>query len=249
MFTIASRELRSLFHSPLAWSVLSVVQLILAILFIIRLSLVLQPDVQSQLSMTPGAPSLTDIVVGHIFVWTGIILLLVMPLLTMRLISEERRNKTLVLLMSSPISMTSIVLGKYLGLMSFFILMLAMISLMPLSLVLGGQIDFGQFSIALFGVLLLIGALCAIGLYISALSEHPTVAAISTFGVFLLLWIIDWAGDSGQYSELFAYLSITRHYQTLLEGLLNTTDIIYYLLIIVLFNILTIHRLDAERLQ
>ncbi len=249
MFTIASRELRSLFTSTLAWSVLSVVQLILAILFITRLSLVLQPDIQSQLSMTPNAPSLTDIVVGHVFVWTGIILLLAMPLLTMRLISEERKNKTLVLLMSSPVSMSNIVLGKYLGLMGFFIFMLAMISLMPLSLALGGQLDFGQFIIALFGILLFIGALCAIGLYVSALSEHPTVAAIITFGIFLLLWIIDWADDSEKYSGLFSYLSITRHYQTLLEGLVNTTDIAYYLLIIVLFNILTIHRLDAERLQ
>jgi len=247
MFVIAARELRSLFLSPLAWSILAVVQIILGLIFASRVALFMQPEIQSQLQAMPGAPGLTDIVVGYVYVWTGIIFLLVSPLLTMRLISEERRQGTLPLLLSAPVSMQSIILGKYLGLMGFLLIMLAMVTLMPLSLLIGGTLDFGQFFAAVLGVILLLAAFCAIGLYISTLTAQPTVAAIGTFGILLLLWIIDWAGGTDQESALFSYLSITNHYQALLRGLFNTEDVVYYILIIGLFLILSIHHLDSER--
>jgi len=249
MFVIAARELRSLFLSPLAWSILAVVQIILGLIFASRVALFMQPEIQSQLQGVPDAPGLTDIVVGHVYVWTGIIFLLVSPLLTMRLMSEERRQGTLPLLLSAPVSMQSIILGKYLGLMSFLLIMLAMVTLMPLSLLIGGTLDFGQFFAAILGVILLLAAFCAIGLYVSTRTAQPTVAAIGTFGILLLLWIIDWAGGTEQESAVLAYLSITNHYQALLQGLFNTEDVIYYILIIGLFLILSIHHLDSERVQ
>lgn len=248
MWVIAKRELRSLFLSPLAWSILGVVQFIFAWVFAVVVYWFLQPEVQSSLQSNPNAPGLTDVVVGNLFDWIGIVLLLVAPLLTMRLVSEERRNKTLSLLLSAPVSMTQIILGKYIGLMSFFIIMLGVILLMPLSLLLGGTLDFGQLAAGLLGAILLLGAFTAIGLYISTLTEHPTVAAIGTFGALLLLWVIDWAENASQQSGVLSYLSITHHYQPLLKGLFSTQDIIYYLLLIALFLILSIHRLDAERI-
>ncbi|MEZ5670933.1 MAG: hypothetical protein R3E08_00540 [Thiotrichaceae bacterium] len=78
----------------------------------------------------------------------------------------------------------------------------------------------------------MLAAFSAIGLYISTLTAQPTVAAIGTFGILLLLWVIDWAAGTEQESELFTYLSITNHYQALLRGLFNTEDVIYYVLII-----------------
>ena len=173
------------------------------------------------------------------------------PLLTMRLISEERRNKTLPLLLSAPMPMTSIILGKFLGLMGFFLIMLLMLMLMPLSLLFGGTLDFGQLASGLIGIILLIGALIALGLYISTLTPHPTVAAISTYGAFLLLWMLDWTENVGeQQSEVLtlAYWSITHHYHPLLKGLFSTADVAYYVLFIALFLILSIHRLDADRI-
>lgn len=249
MFVIATRELRSLFLSPLAWSILAVVQVILGLIFASRVALFMQPEIQSQLHNVPGAPGLTDIVVGHVYVWTGIIFLLVSPLLTMRLMSEERRQYTLPLLLSAPVSMRSIILGKYLGLMGFLLIMLTMVTLMPLSLLIGGTLDFGQFSSAILGVILLLAAFSAIGLYVSTITAQPTVAAIGTFGILLLLWIIDWASGTEQETPVFTYLSITNHYQALLRGLFNTEDVIYYILIISLFLILSIHHLDSERVQ
>lgn len=252
MWTIAGRDLRSLFLSPLAWSILAAVQVILGWFFTMLVYWFVQPDVQASLASDPNAPGMTVMVVNSLFDWMGIVLLLVTPFLTMRLISEERRNKTLFLLLSAPMPITSIILGKFLGLMGFFLIMLAMVTLMPLSLLLGGSLDWGQLASGLLGIILLLGALTAIGLYISTLTAHPTVAAISTFGAFLLLWMFNWAEKVGEEQTgilNFGYWSITKHYQPLLEGLFSTADVVYYLLLIVLFLILSIQRLDANRLQ
>ncbi len=244
MFTIAKREFKTLFLSPLAWAILGVMQIIFGWSFAILVYLFIRPDVQANLANDPSAPGLTSMIVGSLFDWIAIVLLLITPFLTMRLISEERRNKTLALLISAPVSMTSIVLGKFLGLMGFFMIVLLMLALMPLSLMFGGNIDFGQLGAAFLGLILWLGALTALGLYISSLTAYPTVAAITTFGAFLLLWIIGWAQDV----TVLQYLSFTDHYQSLLKGLINSTDIVYYLLFIILFLSLSIYRLDAERL-
>jgi ABC-2 type transport system permease protein len=249
IFTIAARELRSLFLSPLAWSILAVVQLILAYLFLSQLDGYMQ--VQSQLLGMPGAPGVTEIVVAPVFGNATIILLLVVPMLTMRLVSEERRAQTLSLLFSAPVSMSEIVVGKFLGVMGFLLLMVAMITLMPLSLLLGGTLDFGVLGSAVLGLLLLLACFAAVGLFMSTLTDQPTVAAISSFGVLLMLWIIDWAGsnEAGHVSELFAYLSILRHFESLLRGVFDSSDVIYYLLFVTVFIGLSIRRLDADRLQ
>lgn len=248
MWTIAIREFRSFFLSPLAWSILGVIQLIFGWVFAILLYWYLQPDIQSQLANHPEAPGLTDIVVRNLFEWIGIVLLLIVPLITMRLISEERRNRTLPLLLASPVSMTSIILGKYLGVMGFFFVMLAMLMLMPLSLLLGGTLDFGQVGAGLLGVILLIGAFTAIGLYISTLTAHPTVAAIGTFGMLLMLWMVNWADQAEEQTGILTYLSITEHYHTLLKGVFNSQDVVYYVLVIVLFLALSVQRLEGDRI-
>lgn len=248
IFTIAGRELRSLFLSPLAWAILAVVQFIIAYLFLSQVDAYLM--VQPRLAAVEGAPGVADLIIAPLLGNAAIILLLITPLLTMRVLSEERRNRTISLLFSAPISMTEIILGKYIGVLGFFLILLAMIALMPLSLLVGTDLDVGKLVAGLFGLTLLLAAFAAIGLYMSALTEQPTIAAVSTFGLLLLLWIIDWAGNSGaNVSGLFAYLSMLRHYETLLKGLFHSTDVLYYLLVIVMFLGLSIRRLDADRLQ
>ncbi|ALG67769.1 ABC transporter permease subunit [Beggiatoa leptomitoformis] len=247
MWTIATKELRSLFYSPLAWIVLGVLQVILAFIFATRVEFFLDPSFQAKINHIPDALGLTDIIVSYLYVWAGMLFLIVTPLLTMRLLSEERRNKTLALLLSSPISITAIILGKYLGLMGFFLFIFGLISLMPLSLLIGGAVDIGQLAMCTLGLFLLTGAFTAIGLYISTLTQHPAIAAIGTFGSLLLLWIIDIIGK--ETNTPLSYLSLTRHYQPLLQGIFDTTDIAYYLIVISLFLLLSIWRLDNERVQ
>jgi ABC-2 type transport system permease protein len=248
IFTIAGRELRSLFLSPLAWAILGVVQFIYAYLFLSQVETFMA--LQSRLATLDGAPGVVDIVVAPLFANAAVLLLLITPLITMRVLSEERRNRTLSLLFSAPISMTEIIIGKYLGVLSFILILVGMLALMPLSLLVGTDLDLGKLAAGLLGLTLVVSAFTAIGIFMSSLTEQPTVAAITTFGLLLLLWIIDWAGNSGApASGLLAYLSVLHHYESLLKGLFSSVDVIYYLLITILFLGFSIRRLDADRLQ
>jgi ABC-2 type transport system permease protein len=248
ILAIAKREFRSMFLSPMAWVLLAVIQVILAWSFFnsIEAFFEIQPD----LTTMKNAPGVTDLIASPLFEVTGIILLMVMPLLTMRLISEEKRNKTISLLLSSPVSITEIVLGKYLGLLFFIVTLLFMISLMPLSLSMGTDLDFAKLGSGVLGLLLMLAAFSAAGLYMSSLTDNPLIAAISTFGLLLLLWIINTnSGAAIDGSNVLAYLSLHTHFSAMLRGMLNTRDVAYFLLFTFGFIVLTIRQLETQRLQ
>ena len=247
IFTIARREITTMFLSPLAWVILGVIQIVLGFMFLAQLDnyAILQP----QLLRLENTPGVTDIVVAPLFQLAAIILLMIMPLITMRSFAEEKRNKTLSLLISSPLSMTEIVLGKFLGLFLFVLILVSLLMLMPLSLYLGTALDTGKLVSIYLSMLLLLGSFAAIGLYLSSLTDNQTVAAVSTFGALLMLWIIDWVGETiGDGQSVATYLSIVQHHQGMLEGVFNSSDLAYYLILIVTFLVLTIRQLDRERL-
>jgi len=247
ILTIAQRELKNLFLSPLAWAILAILQLVLAFLFLSQLDTYM--NWQARLSGIEGAPGATDIVVAPLFQTVGFLLLLISPAITMRSISEEQRNRTLTLLLSAPVSIRDIVIGKFLGITLFFFILLIMVVAMPLSLYAGTTLDAGKLLAGLLGLALLVSAFSAIGLFMSSLTEQPVVAAISTLGALMLLWIIDWNGDAGVgVSELFQYLSLKTHLNAFLKGIFSTRDLIYYLLLTTVFLILGIRRLDQKRL-
>lgn len=245
ILTIAMRELRSLFLSPLAWSVLAVTQLIIAWSFFSQIDFFF--SIQQQLVSLPSPPGVTDLVVMPTFEIASIILLMVTPLLTMRLISEERRNGSIALLLSSPVSMTQIVLGKFFGIVVFMLIFVAMISLMPLSLFMGAELDLGKLAAGVFALVLLLSAFAAAGLFLSSLTDNPVVAAISTFGLLLLLWII--SSNTGGTAGVLSQLSLLAHFAPMLRGLINTADIAYFILFIATFLVLTIRQMDSQRLQ
>lgn len=244
IFTIAWREFRSLFLSPLAWAMLAVLQLILGILFFYILIVVYGPN-QDKYALVEGWPGATLIILPNFLTLAGFLLLLMVPLMTMRLVAEERRSKTITLLFSAPVSMTEIVLGKYLGVMMFLLLVLALVALMPLSLLVGGRIDLGVVFTGLFGLMLTLASFAAVGLFISTLTQHPAVAAIASFGALLCFWLVD---VSAQGSGLIAYLSLFNHYQPFLQGVFDTADAAYHLLLIVTLLVLSVRRLDADRM-
>lgn len=250
IFTLARRELRSLFLSPLAWAILAIVQFILAYLFMSQLQEFLL--IQAKLTTIENAPGVTQLVIVPLYGSAAFIMMLVTPLLTMRLISEERRNSSLALLMSAPVSMTEIIVGKYLGMLGFAAIMIGMMTLMPLSLYFAGSLDSGLLLSIVLGISLLLAAFISIGLYMSSLTAQPTIAAMSTFGMLLMLWIIDWAGGKASdaaASGLLEYLSLLRHFEAFSKGIFNSSDLVYYILFISLFLILSIRRLDGDRLQ
>ena len=255
ILTIARRELQSLFLSPLAWSVLAIIEFLLALVFIASIDQFTL--IQPRLVAVDGAGGVTDYIIEPVLNTAAVICLLVAPLLTMRMISEERRNGTLPLLLSAPASMTEIVLGKYLGLLGFFALLVLLIAAMPLTLLAGTNLDLGKVAAGLLGLFLLLGAFAAIGLYMSSLTRYPAVAAVSTFGILLMLWLLKIAGDFVSHATTDAnpeltdalvsvinYLWMLDHYQSLVSGVFNTTDVIYYLLLTVTFLTLSVRQLD-----
>jgi len=247
IWVIAGREFRAMFVAPLAWVILTVIQVILGFMFLANLDnfLLLQPQLL-QLENTPGV---TDIVITPLMQVAAIILLMVMPLLTMRSIAEEKRNRSLTLLISAPLGIGEIVLGKFVGLMLFVLVLVSMLMLMPLSLYLGTTPDLGKLLSIYLGMLFLLGAFSAIGLYLSSLTENQTIAAVGSFGILLMLWIIDWLSESvGSGQSLLSWLSLLQHHQSFLEGVFDSADVAYYLLLITAFLGLAIRQLDRERL-
>lgn len=249
MFDLACHELRRLFLSPLAWVILALAQLLLGYLFLTHIDYF--SSMQGRISAIPGAPGVTELVAMPLFSNTAIIILLMTPLLTMRSIAEERRNDTLTLLISSPLSATTIVMGKFIGNVMFSGLMATLALLMSLSLTVGSDLDFYQLGAGFLGLLLLVASFNAIGIYMSALTRQPTIAAVTTFVILFLLWIIDWAGKAGA-SENFSvltWLSLLEHFQPFLRGVIHTRDGVFFVMLVAAFLLLTIRRLDRERLD
>jgi len=244
MLALARNELYRLFLSPLAWVILALSQVILAYLFLTHIDYFIQ--IQAKISAIPGAPGVTELIATPLLSNAATILLLLTPLITMRLIAEERRNESLPLLLSAPLSMLQIVLGKFLGTLGFFFILLLLIILMPLSLAIGSSLDFGLLAAAFLGLILLVASFTAIGLFLSSLTKQPSIAAVTTFATLFLLWIIDWSTQS---TGLFNWLSLLNHYQPFLQGEVRTSDIAYYLIITVVFLTLTVRHLDSERLN
>lgn len=246
---IAWRDLRRLFAGPLAWTVLAVLQLVLGLFFF----LVFLWDFGEKQSLLVAANSgfgITAYVAAPLFKAAALLMLLVAPLLTMRALAEERRNGTITLLLSAPVSMTSIVLGKYLALVVFMTLVVGMVALMPLSLALGGTIDVGLLASAVLGLLLSLATFAAAGLFVSSLTRQPAVAGMGALGILLALWFVDSGGASGGGgpAEALAWLSLTRHADALMRGVFASDDLAYFALLITAFLGFTVRRLDALRL-
>jgi ABC-2 type transport system permease protein len=249
IWAIASTELRRMFVSPLAWSILAVVQFVLAWIFLLGLNEYVT-QIQPQTAGLDDPPGISDMVVSALYLWAGIIMLAVMPLMTMRLFAEERMNQTLPLLTVSPLSSTQIVLGKYLGILLFVLLMVSLLTLMPASLSLGTGLDWGKLAAAALGLLLLLASFAAAGMFLSSLTRQPVIAAVTTFGLLLFLVVLYISGNAqGSGSEVFVYLSHFGHFLSFVEGMFDSSDLAYYLLFIIGFVVLTIRKLDSDRLQ
>ncbi len=240
---IAMRELRSLFAMPSTWFVLAVLQFIFAWFFLARLEAFL--EIQPQLAQLANPPGVTITVVAPLFNTAALLLMMLVPMFTMRLIAEERRNQTLALLLSAPLSGRHIVLGKFAGLLGFLLVLIVSLPLMIYSLALGTSLDHGLLLANCIGLLLLTASYIALGMYISALTTQPVIAAIGALAVLVGLWLADigaTAADSPWH--LFSPLN---HFQNFNAGLLDSADAAFFLLFTAFFLLLTMKRLHNNR--
>jgi ABC-2 type transport system permease protein len=252
ILTIAAKELKALFASPLAWVVLTLAQATLGLLFLRWLDEFLLRE--PQLVGMPNVPGLTESVAVPFFYNAFVVLLFAVPLLAMRLVAEERRNQTMVLLVSAPVSMTDIVLGKFVGVMAFLLVMIGLMALMPLSLALGTRLDYGLLASLVLGLALLAGCFAAVTLFFSCLTAYPMLAALGGFAALLGTIMMGTVAEEGLRirgvpvpAGLMRVLAPIKNFEPLSRGLLDSYAIACSLLLIVLALALAVRQLDSAR--
>ena len=178
------------------------------------------------------------------FIW-----LLVVPMLTMRLFAEEKKNGTMELLMTSPISSVQVLLGKFFACLSLYTIIVALTLVYCLILEIYGEPDWGPIFSAYLGYILLGGTFIAVGVLASALTENQIVAVLVSFGILLLLWLIDWsasfAGPTA--AKILQHISIIEHLKDFQRGVIDTKDVIFYLSFIFFGLFLTTRVLESRR--
>ena len=255
IYAIYRKEMMHYFVSPVAYIVVGAF-LILAGLFFngIFRSVTEQALSAEMQGMQYGGMmpiDVTSIVIRNFFAVCGSLLLFMTPFLTMGVFSEERRRGTMELLMTSPVTDAEIVLGKYLASLSLFALMLLpTFCYISYWFVHGDPVPSMKLLLTGYlGVLLLGGALFAVGSFLSSLTESQLIAAVLTFFFFLILWVIDFIarGVTGPLGDALQYLSVTRHYDDFTRGVVDTTALVFYVSLAIFAIFLTTRSVDSMR--
>ncbi|MDF2522382.1 MAG: transporter permease [Clostridiales bacterium] len=231
MLAIFKRELKSYFYSPIAYSLIGLYIILSSVFFMLVNLYSLFADFTGTLSTM------------------GFLLIFIIPILTMRILAEDRKNGTEVLLTTSPASLTDIVLGKYLATLCVFLLMTVLTFVYPIILSIFGKPPMPQIIGAYIGFILLGISFISVGVFASSLTESQIVAAIISFVSLLVMWLMDsitlyiasWA------AKILSWFSLMSRYQDFSRGIVNLADIIYYLSFTVVFIFLTVRVLEKRR--
>ncbi len=230
IWAIFKKELSTYFVSPIAY-VMFLVFLLLAGYFFYSLTAAfnLQSTHYTQYNMARG--SINDMVMAPLFYNISIILLLMIPLFTMRMYSEEKKSGTLEVLLTSPISSFELVIGKFLGSLSLYIIMLFFTLVYSAILFFYSNQDLGPIISSYLGLILMGASYISIGLLCSSLTENQLVAAVISFGVLLFLWVIGWAANFAgpDLGKLLSYISIIEHFNDFAKGIIDSKDVVFYL--------------------
>jgi ABC-2 type transport system permease protein len=254
LVAIVRKEMGHFFVSPIAYVVAGVFLVLTGFFFyqfvVIFSERALQASMQSRFGPPPSL-DVPGLVLRNFFGLIGTVVLFISPMLTMGAYTEEKKRGTIELLMTSPLRDSEIVLGKFIATLGLFglmllptviyqvVLFLASDPRPPWMLIVGGYL----------GVILLGATLIALGLFISSLAENQIVAAVVTFGLFLLLWVLDVGvrGSTTWWGESLQYISILRHYDDFTRGVVDSSSVVFYLSATLLGIFLTLRSLDAMR--
>ncbi len=248
ILAIARKELGSYFASPIAYVVVGLFALVFGYFYAVMLSYFLQQSMQS--AMGGGGPvNVNRDLIRYVLQNVGVVILFLVPLITMRTYSEEKRTGTIELLLTSPVSDLQIMLGKFLGAMALYGVMLAVTLVLVALLFAYGNPQLLPIASGYLGLLLLGGCMMAVGMFYSSLTKNQIIAALLTFVTLLLLWVIDWMTSfaSPGVGTVLNYLSITSHLDDFAKGVIDTKHVIYYLSFITFGLFLTARSVDSER--
>ena len=250
ILAIAHKELKSYFSTPIAYIVIGFFALLFGYFFYAMLVIFNQQSLQFG-GAGGGAVDINQQLIRPLFLNASVILLFVLPLITMRTYSEEKRSGTIELLLTSPVSDLEIILGKFLGAMALYAAMLAItvIHMLLLFSYANPKPEWTVPVIGYVGLLLMGGCFISVGLLISSLTKNQIVSGMVTFAVFLLLWVINWiASFTGPTTQsVLNYLSITDHFDDFTRGILDTKHLIYYFSVMSFGLFLTARSVDTER--
>jgi ABC-2 type transport system permease protein len=247
ILAIAGKELRSYFASPIAYVIIGLFALLFGLFFYAFLTSFME---ESQRAMMGGGPvNVNDRLIRGVLLNAAVIILFVMPMITMRTYSEEKRSGTIELLLTSPITDVQIILGKFLGALGLFAAMLAVTLIDVAILFRLGNPEWKPVVTGYLGLLLMGGCFISLGLLISSFTKNQIAAGFMTFAVFLVLWIINWFADSAGPTArtILTFLSITDHLDDFTRGIVDTKHIVYYLSFITFGLFLTAKSVDSER--
>jgi ABC-2 type transport system permease protein len=250
VWTLAKKELRSYFASPIAYIVLAMFALIFGFFFYSATAAFMNLALRAAMSRGAAPPiNLNDYIIRPLLANASVIILFLMPMVTMRLFAEEKRSGTIELLMTSPLRDAEIILGKWLATLLLYLCMLAVCSLNFVVLFIYGQPDWRALLVGYLGLLLMGAAFLSLGAFLSTTTKNQIVAASLTFGVFLMLWVIEWVSffATGPASKVLAYLSITSHFESFAKGVIELKDAVYYASVIALGLFLTLRSMESLR--
>jgi ABC-2 type transport system permease protein len=249
ILAIAHKELKSYFSTPIAYIVIGFFALLFGYFFYAMLVIFNQQSLQ--FAGAGGGADINQQLIRPLFLNASVILLFVLPLITMRTYSEEKRSGTIELLLTSPVTDLEIILGKFLGAMALYAAMLAItvIHMLLLFSYANPKPEWTVPVIGYVGLLLMGGCFISVGLLISSLTKNQIVSGMVTFAVFLLLWVINWiASFTGPTTQsVLNYLSITDHFDDFTRGILDTKHLIYYFSVMSFGLFLTARSVDTER--
>jgi len=250
VWPIFKKEMRLYFTSPVAWVIITMFLLIAGYFFYSIFAFYTLASMQSAMNPQMARElNVTDSVLRPLFSNVSVILLLLMPLITMRLFAEERRSGTIELLLTYPVRDGAVLIGKYLAALALYAIMLALTLLYPGILFYFTRVEWGPLLTGYLGLLLMGATFLAVGIFASSLTENQIVAAITTFGTLLLLWVVGWSAEyvGGPWGHVLSHLSILEHFDTFARGVLDTKDVIFYVDVTIVALFLTLRSLEARR--
>ena len=247
---IFKKELRAIFASPVAYVVMAVFLALSGYFFWGFLARFTFYSIQA--SMNPaigGGVNIMELVLGPLFQNMGIVMLLMMPLFTMRLFAEEQKAGTMELLLTYPVRDGAILLGKFLAVVVLLGCMLALTATYPILLMAWSAPEPLPILAGYLGLLLAGTAFLSLGLFASALTENQIVAGSLAFGALLLIWVLGWSADlaGGTVGKILGHLSFLNHFEAFARGIIDTKDLIYYVNVTALFLFMTLKAVEARR--
>lgn len=234
MWAIWKKEFRSLFHSVIGWLFVAAMLLFFGIYF-------------SAYNMMYGYSNLTGTMAS-----AALICLIAVPILTMRVLSEERKQKTDQLILTSPLGVGKIVAGKYLALLSVFAIPMAVVCIYPLIMSAFGKVRFGESYAAVLGFFLYGAACIALGVFLSSLTENQVIAAVLTFAALLLTYIMQGitsllSSDGNALTKVLSRFDWYQRFYAFLQGTISITGMVYFISLILLFLFLTTQSIQKRR--